>query len=96
MRNIIYMHMVSLDNYIETDREYDGDNWASSNPGLSQHFQALEPSIGVHICGRRIFQELASMWPMMAENPNAGVNRRVWADVGGETKGRLFHHVGRS
>ncbi len=82
MRNLIYMHMVSLDGYIETDRDYGGDNWASSDPGLSQHFQALEASIAAHLYGRRIFQELASMWPMMAENPNAPASiaayGRIW------------------
>lgn len=84
MRNLIYTHMISLDNYIETDRDYDGDNWASSDPGLSQHFQELESSIGTHLYGRRIFQELASMWPLMAESPNApeaiAAYGRIWVE----------------
>lgn len=69
MRKLIYMHMVSLDNYIETEMDYDGANWASSSHDLTEHFLAAESAIDAHLYGRRIFQELANAWPTMAEAP---------------------------
>lgn len=84
MRKIIYMHMVSLDGYIETDKEYDGDNWASSDEGLQRHFRELEASIDAHLYGRRIYEELASTWPMLAQNPNLSgglaAYGRIWVE----------------
>jgi len=81
MRNVIYMHMVSLDGYIETDNDYDGDNWVSSDPGLSQHFRELEASIDAHLYGRRVYEELASLWPTFAQNPATPADMAAYAQL---------------
>lgn len=69
MGKVIYTHMVSLDGFIETDKPYEGENWAVSDDELTQHFIDFEDEVAAHLYGRRIFESLASTWPNFATMP---------------------------
>lgn len=69
MGKLIYTHMVSLDGFIETDKPYDGENWAIANDELTRHFLDFEADIEAHLYGRRVFEAVAAGWPNFAKQP---------------------------
>jgi dihydrofolate reductase len=79
MRKIIYAMSVSLDGFIETTQ---GDlSWSYPDEELHQHFNASESAIGIHLYGRRLYENMAAYWPTADENPQALAHERAYARI---------------
>ena len=97
MRKVIYTHMVSLDGFIEADESYKGPNWAVSDEELSRHFIDTESAIDAHLYGRRIYQHLATWWPIAGKDPSTPEYMveyaRIWMNKPKIVFSRTLDHV---
>ncbi len=97
MRKVIYAHMVSLDGFIEAVESYKGPHWAVSDEELSRHFIDLESTIDAHLCGRRIYENLATWWPHAAKDPSTPEYlteyARIWVNKPKIVFSRTLDHV---
>ncbi len=77
MRNVIYGMSVSLDGFIEAK---DGDiSWTDPDEELHKHFNEREAAIDLHLYGRRLYENMASAWPSVDEDPSAGGDMKQYA-----------------
>jgi dihydrofolate reductase len=96
MRKVIYAMSVSLDGFIEAT---DGDiGWSAPDEELHHHFNDLEKVIGIHLYGRRRYENMASYWPTAAERPSAPKVEieyaRIWKDMKKIVFSKTLDHVG--
>ncbi len=69
MRKVTYAMSVSVDGFIEAP---DGDiRWTDPDEELHRHFNARESAIDLHLYGRRLYENMAASWPVVAANPQA-------------------------
>jgi dihydrofolate reductase len=69
MRKVLYALSVSLDGFFEAAN---GDlSWSNPDEELFQHFIEREATFGLHLYGRRLYENMAAFWPTADENPSA-------------------------
>ena len=95
MRRVIYAMSVSLDGFIEAS---DGDlSWSFPDQELHRHFNDLESTIGIHLYGRGLYENMAAFWPTADENPSAPEQEiayaRIWKSMPKVVFSRTLEHV---
>src|SRR4030095_10661772 len=95
MRKVIYSMSVSLDGYIEAAH---GDlSWSFPNEELHKHFNEHESLIGLHLYGRRLYENMAAYWPTADQNSSAPQHEiayaRIWKSMPKVVFSKTLDHV---
>jgi dihydrofolate reductase len=70
---------VSLDGFIEATN---GDlSWSYPDEELHKHFNDRESTIGLHLYGRRLYENMAAFWPTADQNPAAPEHEIEYAHI---------------
>jgi dihydrofolate reductase len=69
MRKLVYSTSLSLDGYI--DSTIGDPGWVMPDEELHQHFNDLERETDTLLYGRRMYELMASYWPMADQDPAA-------------------------
>jgi dihydrofolate reductase len=78
VRNVIYSMGVSLDGFIAGPA---GDiDWSAPDPERHQFHNDQTRGLGVHLCGRRLY-EVMSYWDTAAKDPALGGVEREFASI---------------
>lgn len=96
MGKVIYSMGVSLDGFIEAP---DGSiGWTNPDEELHQYFNDLESSIGMHLYGRRLYENMAAFWPTADADPAAtrqvAEYARIWRPKPKAVFSTSLHDVG--
>jgi dihydrofolate reductase len=79
MGKVIYSMGMSLDGFIEAP---DGSiDFTNPDAELHQYFNDLESSIGMHLYGRRLYENMAAFWPTADEDPAADPQTIEYAQI---------------
>jgi dihydrofolate reductase len=87
---------VSLDNFIEGPG---GDlSWSNPDEELHKHFNHQERMIDIHFYGRRLYENMATYWPMVDENPSAPKvdieYAQIWKNMPKIVFSKTLDHIG--
>ena len=78
MGNVIYSMSVSLDGFIAGPG---GDiSWSPPDEELHQFHNDRVRELGVHLCGRRLYETML-YWETAGEDPSSGAVEREFADI---------------
>jgi dihydrofolate reductase len=68
MSKVVYWMTVSLDGFVETS---DGKiDWTAPDAELHRFLNESARKLGVFLHGRRMYEEMASVWPTAEQNPS--------------------------
>jgi len=83
MRKLIFALNASLDGFME-DRN-GGLDWSNPSEELHRHFNELDRTLGTHLYGRGLYENMSAFWPTAEEDPSAPEfvkeYARIWKEM---------------
>jgi dihydrofolate reductase len=79
MSKVVYWMTVSLDGFVETrDGKID---WTAPDAGLHRFLNESARQLGLFLHGRRMYEEMASVWPTANQNPSFSEDLREFGRI---------------